>query len=124
LHDSDAPGHNPVRLHFWNLHMRVLTGLVIAPLLLALTACTFVKLAPGAKQVNVLANAPAGCEQRGEVAVSITHKVGFYERNATQVRDELETLARNEAPAAGANRISPLAPPEDGSQRWAMWHCR
>ncbi|MDE2406994.1 MAG: DUF4156 domain-containing protein [Xanthomonadaceae bacterium] len=98
--------------------------LLLAGAVVALPACTFVKMAPGAQQVKVLSVAPAGCEKRGDVAVSITHKVGFYERNAVQVRDELETLARNEAPGAGANRISPLAPPEDGSQRWAMWLCR
>ncbi len=91
---------------------------------LALPACTFVKMAPGAQQVKVLAAAPAGCEARGEVVVSVTHKVGFYERDALRVRDELEVLARNEAPRLAANRISPIGPPADGEQRWAMWRCR
>ncbi len=99
------------------------TGLLCCAML-CVSACTFVKLAPGAKQVLVLRAAPVGCEARGEVAVSVTHKVGFYERSETQVRDELETLARNEAPASAANRISPLGPAEDGNQRWAMWRCR
>jgi len=93
-------------------------------LVLALSACTFVKMAPGAQQVQVLAAAPEGCQPRGEVVVSVTHKVGFYERDPLRVRDELEILARNEAPALGANRISPLGPPEAGEQRWALWHCR
>ncbi|WP_256646047.1 DUF4156 domain-containing protein [Thermomonas paludicola] len=97
--------------------------LAAALLVLALPACTFVKMAPGAQQVKVLSVAPSGCEKRGEVAVSITHKVGFYERNPTQVRDELETLARNEAPGLGANTISPQDMPHEGSQRWAMWRC-
>jgi len=92
-------------------------------LVLALPACTFVKMAPGAKQVQVLAAAPAGCQARGEVEVSVTHKVGLYERDAMRVRDELELLARNEAPGLSANRISPLGPPRDGSQRWALWRC-
>lgn len=92
-------------------------------LVLTLPACTFVKMAPGAQQVKVLSVAPTGCEKRGDVAVSITHRVGFYERDDTRVRDELELLARNEAPGLNANRISPLGPPEDGGQRWAMWRC-
>ena len=91
--------------------------------LLALAGCSFVKMAPAAKQVQVLANAPTGCEKRGEVVVSVTHKLGFYERNAIRVRDELEVLARNEAPNLQANRISPMAPPQDGEQRFAMWRC-
>lgn len=98
-------------------------GTAILPVL-ALSACTFVKMAPGAQQVRVLTAAPAGCEARGEVVVSVTHKLGFYERDALRVRDELEVLARNEAPRLGANRISPLGPPAEGEQRWAMWRCR
>ena len=73
--------------------------ILLAGAVLALPACTFVKMAPGAQQVKVLAAAPVGCERRADVAVSVTHQVGFYERSDTQVRDELETLARNEAPA-------------------------
>ena len=88
-----------------------------------LNACTFVHMAPGAREVRVLASAPASCEKRGEVSVGVQDKVGFYERSAVQVRDELETLARNEAPAVGADAISPLGPPRDGEQRWAMWRC-
>ena len=88
-----------------------------------LNACTFVHMAPGAREVRVLASAPASCEKRGEVSVGVQDKVGFYERSAVQVRDELETLARNEAPAVGADAISPLGPPQHGEQRWAMWRC-
>ena len=89
---------------------------------LALSACTFVHMAPSATKVKVLATAPA-CERRGEAEVSVRHKVGFYERSESQVRDELETLARNEAPGVGADSISPITPPRDGEQRWAMWRC-
>lgn len=96
--------------------------MLMALFVATLSACTFVHMAPGAKQVKVLANAPA-CEKRGEVAVSVKHRVGMYERSDVQVRDELETLARNEAPGLAADTISPLGPPEDGSQRWALWRC-
>jgi hypothetical protein len=65
----------------------------------------------------------AACERRGEAEVSVRHKVGFYERSEAQVRDELETLARNEAPGVGADSISPLGPPVAGGQSWALWRC-
>ena len=90
---------------------------------LALSACTFVHMAPSAAKVRVLSSAPSGCVKRGEVEVSVKHKVGFYERSESQVRDELETLARNEAPGVGADSISPLTQPTAGDQRWAMWRC-
>lgn len=90
---------------------------------LSLSACTFVHMAPSAAKVKVLSAAPSGCVKRGEVEVSVKHKVGFYERSESQVRDELETLARNEAPGVGADSISPLTQPTAGDQRWAMWRC-
>ena len=90
--------------------------------LLSMPACTFVHMAPNAGKVKVLASAPS-CEKRGEAEVSVRHKVGFYERSEAQVRDELETLARNEAPGVGADSISPLGPPVEGGQSWALWRC-
>ena len=100
--------------------MRQLSVIAIA---LSLSACTFVHMAPDAKQVKVLASAPTTCVKRGEAEVSVKDRLGPYERSESQVRDELETLARNEAPGLGADSISPLTPPRDGEQRWAMWRC-
>ena len=98
-------------------------SILLMAALLATSGCTFVHMAPGATSVKVLAAAPAGCEKRGEVEVSVKDRLGPYERSDAQVRDELETLARNEAPGVGADSISPLAPPRDGEQRWALWRC-
>lgn len=95
--------------------------------LLALTAfasgCTWVHMAPGASAVRVVEAAPSGCENRGEIEVSVKDSVAFYERNPRKVRDELETLARNEAPGIQADTVQPLDPPDDGSQRFAAWRC-
>ena len=100
--------------------------LLLVLLSLPLAACTWVPLQPEARQVRVVpaGAAPAGCTRVGEIEVSVQHELAFYERNALKVRDELETLARNEAPGLGADTISPLAPPRDGGQRWALWRCR
>ena len=92
-------------------------------LLPALAGCAFVSMTPSGARVRVLASAPNGCESRGEVVVTMTHRVGPYLRDALRVRDELEILARNQAPALGANRINPMQTPANGRQRWAMWRC-
>ena len=86
--------------------------------------CTWVHMAPGADAVKVVVGPPAGCERRGDVEVSVKDSLGPYERNPLRVREELETLARNEAPGLGADTIQPLAEPADGSQRFAAWRCR
>lgn len=89
----------------------------------ALSGCTWVHMAPGASAVKVVSSAPAGCENRGEVEVSVKDSLGPYERNALRVREELETLARNEAPGLGADTVQALAEPADGSQRFTAWRC-
>lgn len=97
-------------------------------LMLALPAlfaggCTWVHMAPGAGAVQVSAMAPSGCEKRGEVEVSVKHSIALIDRNDLRVREELETLARNEAPPLGADTIHPLGEPREGSQRFAAWRC-
>ena len=99
---------------------------ILLTAVVTLSACTWVPLAPGAKGVRVVAAgaAPANCEKQGEVSVSVKDKVAFYERNNLRVRDELETLARNEAPGIQANTIQPLAGSPNGEQRFAAYRCR
>ena len=98
-------------------------SILLMAALIATSGCTFVHMAPGATKVKVLSSAPTSCEKRGEVEVSVKDRLGPYERSDAQVRDELETLARNEAPGVGADNISPITVANDGEQRWAMWRC-
>lgn len=98
-------------------------AVLVLGVLAAAGGCTWVHMAPGAQAVRVVEGPPAGCEKRGEVSVSVRDSVAFYQRNQLKVRDELETLARNEAPGLGADTVSPLAPPANGEQRYAAWRC-
>ena len=99
--------------------------LLCAAIVASLGGCTWVKMAEGGKQVRVASatEALAGCEKRGEVSVSVKDSLGPYERNDLRVRDELETLARNEAPGIQANAVQPLGDPVDGGQRFAAYYC-
>ena len=103
--------------------MRLIPVAATASILIALSGCTWVHMAPGAKAVRVVTAAPSGCEQRGEVEVSVKESIAFYDRNSLRVRDELETLARNEAPGLGGDTVQPLDGYEDGNQRFAVWRC-
>jgi hypothetical protein len=97
-------------------------ALILVPVV---TACTWVKMAPGGAEVRV---ARAGqdmsvCEKRGEVSVSVKNRLGPIERNDIKVRDELETLARNEAPGLQADTVQPKGEPADGEQRFLAFRC-
>jgi hypothetical protein len=100
-------------------------ALILSFGLITLTACTFVKMAPGGDQVKV---APIGkdlsaCEKRGDIAVSVKDRLGPYERNTVRVKDELEVLARNEAPGLKADTVQAVAVVEDGAQKWRAYRC-
>jgi hypothetical protein len=89
-----------------------------------LSACTFVPIQPAGVQVRVAApNQPLACERLGEITVSVQDRIGPIARNELRIRDELEVLARNEAPALGADTVQALGEPMDGEQRFRAWRC-
>ncbi|MEO7477909.1 MAG: DUF4156 domain-containing protein [Lysobacteraceae bacterium] len=104
-------------------------GVLQASLALALFAvggCAWVKMEPGAAQVRVLriGDDVSACKRLGEVATSVRSSVGPYQRDRLNVRDELETLARNEALTLHADSVRPEAEPAAGRQRWFAYRCK
>lgn len=92
---------------------------------LAFAGCTWVEPDAQGKQVQVAYGKNLGaCTQKGTVTVSVKNKVGFYERNDLKVRDELESLARNEASELGADTVQALGEPTDGEQKFGAYDCR
>ena len=110
---------------FQTMFSRSMNSRILAIVVLTATAsaCTWVHMAPGASKVRVVDGTPTGCDKRGEVEVSVKDSIAFYERNHLKVREELETLARNEAPGLGADTVQPVEPPESGAQRFIAWRC-
>ena len=87
-------------------------------------ACTWVNPTVSGTSVRVAYDGNvSGCRDAGQVAVSVTDKVAFYHRSELKVRDELETLARNEAATLPADTIKPLDEPRDGAQRFQAYVC-
>lgn len=102
-----------------------LRALLIAFALISLTGCTWVAPDSAGSRVAVVYDGPpAGCTRVGEISTSVAFRVAGIERSRTKVRDELESLARNEAVSLGADTIQPITEPFEGSQRFAAWRCR
>jgi len=97
----------------------------VAALVVAVSSCSFVQMAPGGEDVRVVGpgQLPAGCIKRGKVEVSVKDRLGPYSRDELRVKDELEVLARNEAPGLDADTIQPEGPPDDGVQRFQAFRC-
>ena len=97
----------------------------LAALVVVISSCSFVQMAPGGEDVRVVGpgQLPAGCVKRGEVEVSVKDRLGPYSRDELRVKDELEVLARNEAPGLDADTIQAKGPPADGGQRFLAFRC-
>jgi hypothetical protein len=91
-----------------------------------LAACTWVEPDAGGASVRVIHDKNlGGCEDlRKTITVSVRAEVMGVERNRIKVRDELESLARNEAAREGADTIQAISEPVDGEQRFAAYRCR
>ncbi len=100
-------------------------AIIIAVIALTSSSCTWVKLDSAAEKVRVAYDGHvANCRELGTVTVSVKHDIAGMERNNLKVRDELETLARNEAATMHADTIKPLADPQHGEQRFGAYACR
>ena len=87
-------------------------------------ACTWVKPTSGGDAVRVAYDGNvSGCRDAGAISVSVTDKVAFYHRSDLKVRDELETLARNQAADLPADTIKPTSEPHDGAQNYEAYVC-
>ena len=98
--------------------------LLLCAVLATLAGCTWVKLEDGGARVRVAYDGRVdGCDKVGDVGVSVKDRIGPYDRSNLKVKDELETLARNEAASLPADTLVALGEPRDGEQSFAAYRC-
>lgn len=104
------------------MHKRLLFALLSVCLV---PACTWVQPDTAGALVNVVYSPVEvkSCRQLGEVAVSVKAEVAGISRNEVKVRDELESLARNQAATMSADTILPKSDVVDGGQEFFVYRC-
>ena len=98
--------------------------------LLALTAllvagpigCAWVELTEDGRGVRI-ADRAEGCERLGRITSTTRAKIAGMERDEERQAEELETLARNEAAALGADTLVPTSDIVDGHRVWIAYRC-
>ncbi len=91
---------------------------------LVLGACTWVETTPSGNAVRVAYDGNvSGCRDAGSISVSVKDKIAFYQRSDLTVRDELESLARNQAAGIPADTIKATSEPKHGEQQFAAYVC-
>jgi predicted dinucleotide-utilizing enzyme len=94
-------------------------------LLVTLSACSWVK--PTTRSQAIAYVAPAqigGCQKVGSVAVETVGKVALMQRDPVTVKNELITLAKNEAVILKGDTIADLTSVKDGKQEFGVYRCR
>lgn len=102
---------------------RLLLG---AGLLMTLAACgnTWVQITPEGQNVQLATAAQVGgCTRVGTANVNALDNIGFVQRGANRLQDELVGLARNEGGRLGGNRVVPESTIDDGRQTFGVYRC-
>ena len=105
-------------------HTRVSFIVGSVTLCLVSIGCTWVPLAEGAAEVRVASPEElASCKRVGGTTATVAGKAGVFFRGKEKVREELETLARNEAVTLKGDTVSPETPVENGSRKFGVYRC-
>lgn len=100
--------------------------LLTAGLLMTLAACgnTWVQITPEGRNVQLATAAQVGgCTRVGTANVNALDNIGFVQRGANRLQEELVDLARNEGGRLGGNRVVPESTIDEGRQTFGVYRC-
>jgi hypothetical protein len=98
--------------------------MVVFAIVLSTLSCTWVPLTDEGQSVRVLrAEATADCEKVGRIGSQTADRVVIFARSDQKVREELESLARNEANGLGGDAIVPIGTATNGRQSFDVYRC-
>jgi len=97
----------------------------LAVLIALLAGCTWVPLTPEGEQVrSVTPEHAESCQRLGRTTSRVADRVWIFARNERAIREELASLARNEAALMGGDAVAPETRPEGGRQTFGVYRCR
>tara|TARA_R110002073_G_scaffold23417_2_gene80126 strand:+ start:13440 stop:13793 length:354 start_codon:yes stop_codon:yes gene_type:complete len=95
----------------------------IACACIAITACSFVELKPGAEHI-IFAKQGDDCEQLKAFTAEVKTSTLFIDRRPEAIANELQILAQNEAYSLYANAIWPISEIKEGKQNFDILICK
>ena len=99
-------------------------GIFVMALSLAALACTWAPLTDAGRGVRVLqASEVTHCQQIGRATAKTRDTVANFARNDRKIREELESLGRNEGAELGGDAIVAIGAATDGRQAYDVYRC-
>ena len=101
----------------------------LAPFAIALFAagCTWVTPTPEAQERGVAvvdAAAASHCQFLNDTEFTVADRLGKLERMPADVAKDLQTMAINQAAAAGGDAVVARNPPQGGKQTFGIYRCQ
>lgn len=104
-----------------NFRMPIASLLLLS---LVVSACTWVRVEPGADDIVLLPERRVqNCQRLGTVEVSVLARVAGLDRHEEEIERDLINLARNYAVEQGADTIAALSEIKEGKQRYGAYRC-
>ena len=105
--------------------LRITGVIIICGVAVPALGCTWVPLTDKGRDVRILqASQAADCQKVGTVHCKTADRVVIFARSDRKMREELESLARNEAAELGGNGIVPIGTMKDGRKSFDAYRCQ
>jgi hypothetical protein len=112
----------PLRGHVKPIN--ITSTIAMLAILVPALACTWVPLTSEGENVRVLqASAVTDCQKVGKVTSKTSDRIIIFARTDRKVREELESLSRNEAVGLNGDAIVPIGIVTDGRQTFEVYRC-
>ena len=101
----------------------IISTIATFTLLLPALGCTWVPLTSEGENVRVVqASAVANCRKVGKITTKTSDRI-IFARSDRKIREELESLARNEAVDMDGDAVVPIGAITDGRQSFEVYRC-
>ena len=105
-------------------HVKPIKVFMLAVMLPTL-ACNWVPLTSEGEKIRVLqADAVADCQKVGKVTSKTSDRIIIFARSDRKIREELESLSRNEAVGLNGDAIVPIGTESGGRQSFEVYRCK
>ena len=102
----------------------IASALAMLTILGTTLGCNWVPLTSEGENVRVLqASAVSDCQKVGKVSSKTSDRILIFARTDRKIREELESLARNEAVDLNGDAIVPIGTEADGRQSFEVYRC-
>ena len=104
--------------------IEIASALAMLSILGPTLGCNWVPLTSEGENVRVLqASAVTDCQKVGKVSSKTSDRILIFARTDRKIREELESLARNEAVDLNGDSIVPIGTEADGRQSFEVYRC-